>query len=217
MDSQFPTLDVPVETVTASAFKRRLDDGEEWTLLDTRRPADFEQWKPVHPNLTTVNVPFTAFLDGDQPAGAVPAGVPEEPLVTCCAKGISSLFVAKFLAREGWEVLALEDGMEGWAELYECRQVETESAAEVYQFHRPSSGCLAYLCVSGDEAAVIDPLRAFSSEYKRVASEVGATIRYALDTHVHADHVSGLQRVTDETDAEAVISGAGAIPRRSRR
>jgi glyoxylase-like metal-dependent hydrolase (beta-lactamase superfamily II)/rhodanese-related sulfurtransferase len=212
MDHQFPTLDVSVETVTASVFKRRLDNGEEWTLLDTRRPADFEQWKPEHPNLTTINVPFTAFLDGDQPAGTVPSDVPREPLVTCCAKGISSLFVAKFLAREGWDVLALDNGMEGWAELYECREVETDGATTVYQFHRPSSGCLAYLFVSGNDAAVIDPLRAFASEYQRVASDAGASVRYVIDTHVHADHVSGLQRIADALDVEPVMP-AGATER----
>ena len=58
-----------------------------------------------------MNAPFTAFLDADgTPADAVPEGVPQTPLVTCCAKGISSRFVAQFLAREGWEMTALADG-----------------------------------------------------------------------------------------------------------
>jgi glyoxylase-like metal-dependent hydrolase (beta-lactamase superfamily II)/rhodanese-related sulfurtransferase len=205
MQSQFPPLGVDVQSVTAAEFKRRLDDGVEWTVLDTRRPADFEQWKPTHPNLTCVNVPFTAFLDGDNPASTVPDGVPEGPLVTCCAKGISSLFVAKFLAREGWDVLALEDGMEGWADLYECRAIATDADVDIFQFHRPSSGCLAYVCVSGDEAAVIDPLRSFCSEYQQLADEHGATIRYVLDTHVHADHVSGVWQLSDETEATPVL------------
>ncbi|PSP60531.1 MBL fold metallo-hydrolase, partial [Halobacteriales archaeon QH_7_66_37] len=163
---QFPDLGVDVPELTAAEFKRRLDDGESFTLLDTRRPADFEAWHIEHPNLRSVNVPFTAFLDahGD-PAESVPEGVPDEPLVTCCAKGISSRYVAEFLAREGWDVMGLDDG----------------------------------------EAAVVDPLDAFAAEYVAAADERGATLRYAVDTHVHADHVSGVRAVAGASDATAVM------------
>lgn len=207
MIPQFPAMDVTVQSLTPTAFKRRLDAGEEWTVLDTRREEDFGQWKLSHPNLTVVNVPFTEFLDeaGEQPADSVPDDVPEGPLITCCAKGLSSEYVAEFLAREGWDVLALEDGMEGWASLIERRTVETGSDIDVVQLHRPSSGCLAYLLVSDSEAAVIDPLRAFAGEYERTAADWDATLKFAIDTHVHADHVSGVREVADITGAEVVL------------
>ena len=214
MQRQFPAVDVSVTEISSDDLKRRLDDGEEWTLLDTRRPDDFEQWTLSHPNLEVINVPFTEFLDetGQQPAKAVPDRVPAKRLVTCCAKGISSLYVAEFLADRGWDVLALEDGMEGWARLNETHPLETTGDVEVLQFHRPSSGCLAYLLVSGEEAAVIDPLRAFAREYDKVAREHGARLRYAIDTHVHADHVSGIREVAAHSDATPVLP-AGAVER----
>jgi glyoxylase-like metal-dependent hydrolase (beta-lactamase superfamily II)/rhodanese-related sulfurtransferase len=206
MERQFPTLGESVQSITAATLKRRLDDGEQWTLLDTRPESAFEEWRITHPNLTAVNVPFTAFLDdNDEPAATVPEGVPDGPLVTCCAKGISSRYVAGFLAREGWDALAVDDGMEGWARLDELRHVVTGSELDVVQFHRPSSGCLAYLLVSGDEAAVVDPLRAFAGEYVEQARKRGADLRYALDTHVHADHVSGVRAAAAESDAEVVV------------
>jgi glyoxylase-like metal-dependent hydrolase (beta-lactamase superfamily II) len=156
-----------------------------------------------------VNVPFTEFLDGDEPAGSVPDAVPEGPLVTCCAKGISSLFVAKFLVRAGWTVEGLADGMEGWARLYEATELDVDGTT-VIQYHRPSSGCLAHMIVAESpdgtrEAAVVDPLRAFADRYVEDARSRGAELRYALDTHVHADHVSGVREVAALTGATVVL------------
>ena len=158
MTEQFPTVDAVVPEITASTLKARLDAGEHVVVLDTRRPADYETWHIDGDTVTPINVAFTAFMDGDDPADGAPASfvdaLPDDydaPLVTCCAKGISSLYVAEFLAQAGREVEALDDGMRGWARLYEARAIEgaNTDGATVLQYHRPSSGCLAYLVVSG--------------------------------------------------------------------
>jgi glyoxylase-like metal-dependent hydrolase (beta-lactamase superfamily II)/rhodanese-related sulfurtransferase len=206
MHSQFPEIAAEPPELSAAALKARLDAGEHVTVLDTRRPADFDAWRIDAPGVTNVNVPFTAFLDADgEPVAELPDGVPDGPVVTNCAKGISSEFVARVLAREGREVEALADGMRGWARLYERREIESDADATVVQYHRPSSGCLAYLVASGGEAAVIDPLRAFADEYAADAREHGADLVYAVDTHVHADHVSGVREVADTAGATVVV------------
>ena len=153
------------------------------------------------------NVPFGEFLDesGTAPADEVPDGVPAGPLVTCCAVGISSYYVAEFLSREGWEVLPLEDGMRGWANLLETHPVDSSGETTVLKLHRKSSGCLSYLFVADDEAAVVDPLQVFADRYVDIASAHGAELVYALDTHVHADHVSGVREVARQTDCTAVL------------
>ena len=222
MTEQFPTVDAVVPEITASTLKARLDASEHVVVLDTRRPADYETWHIDGDTVTPINVAFTAFMDGDDPADGAPASfvdaLPDDydaPIVTCCAKGISSLYVAEFLAREGYDIVALEDGMRGWAGLYEPQALPDEYTPEgvdVVQFHRPSSGCLAYLIVSDGEAMVVDPLRAFANEYAAAADERDAALVSAVDTHVHADHVSGVATVAAGTDARALVP-AGAEDR----
>jgi glyoxylase-like metal-dependent hydrolase (beta-lactamase superfamily II) len=80
-----------------------------------------------------------------------------------------------------------------------------ELSATVWQYDRVASGCLGYLVVDGGVAAVVDPLEAFADRYVADARDHGAELRYAIDTHVHADHVSGVRAVADATDAEPVV------------
>jgi glyoxylase-like metal-dependent hydrolase (beta-lactamase superfamily II)/rhodanese-related sulfurtransferase len=203
----FPETEADVEPTTAAALKRRIDAGESVTLLDTRPPAEFETWHVDGPTVETVNVPYTEFLDGFDPAlvAELPA---DEPVVVTCAKGISSEFVAGVLREAGYEASNLADGMRGWARLYDHVDVELPSGTLVRQYQRPSSGCLAYMVVAGDTAAVIDPLRAFVDRYVADANTLGAEIAYVLDTHVHADHVSGLRELAAAAGATAVMSAA---------
>jgi glyoxylase-like metal-dependent hydrolase (beta-lactamase superfamily II)/rhodanese-related sulfurtransferase len=194
----FPTPDASVDSITPSELKRRIDEGEAVTVLDARASSEFEEWHVEGPTVTVANVPYFRFLDGadDDLLAQVPEG---DPLVVLCAKGGASEFVAGTLKEAGRDVIHLEDGMNGWARVYERSEVTGyDGPGRVYQYRRPSSGCLSYLVVDGDEAAVIDPLREFADRYREDAADLGATMTYALDTHVHADHVSGVRALDDE-------------------
>ncbi len=47
--------------------------------------------------------------------------------------------------------------------------------------------------------------------YLRISEETGMKIRYVIDTHVHADHVSGARRLVEATGADYVLhESAGA-------
>jgi hydroxyacylglutathione hydrolase len=73
-------------------------------------------------------------------------------------------------------------------------------------------GCLAhasYLIGSGDEAAVVDPQRDIDI-YLEEAKARGFTIRHVLETHCHADFVSGHHELAARTGAR-VYFGATAL------
>jgi len=60
----------------------------------------------------------------------------------------------------------------------------------LFQVNRRGKGCLSYVIASGGEAVVVDPSR-HVEWYEAFAARHGARIVQVLDTHVHADHVSG--------------------------
>lgn len=72
-------------------------------------------------------------------------------------------------------------------------------------------GCLAhasYLIGSNGEAAVVDPQRDVD-EYLAEADAQGLQIKYVIETHLHADFVSGHQEIAARTGAQ-IIFGAQA-------
>ncbi len=68
--------------------------------------------------------------------------------------------------------------------------------------------CASYLIADGGEAAVVDPKWEIH-DYLRLAAEAGAEIRHVLETHHHADHVSGRARLQAVTGASAHVPGDG--------
>ncbi|WP_135536823.1 MBL fold metallo-hydrolase [Halostella pelagica] len=204
----FPTPDVDVESVDPETLKDRIDAGEDVLLLDARMQSDYEEWHIDGENVTSINVPYFEFLEDDIDEDVL-AKVPDDREVTVlCAKGGASEFVAGTLAEHGYDVNHLEDGMNGWASIYEAVEVERyDGAGTLLQYQRPSSGCLGYLLYDDGEAAIIDPLRAFTDRYLDDADDLGVGLKYALDTHVHADHISGVRDLDDE-DVEGIIPEA---------
>jgi glyoxylase-like metal-dependent hydrolase (beta-lactamase superfamily II)/rhodanese-related sulfurtransferase len=204
----FPTPDVDVASVDPESLKDRIDAGDDVTLLDTRMQSDYEEWRIDGENVTSINVPYFEFLE-DEIDQDVLDRIPTDRQVTAlCAKGGASEYVAGTLLERGYDVDHLEEGMNGWASIYEPVEVERyDGAGTLLQYQRPSSGCLGYLLHDGDEAAIIDPLRAFTDRYLADAADLGVDLTYALDTHIHADHISGV-RDLDAAGVEGVIPEA---------
>src|SRR5688572_26874035 len=82
-------------------------------------------------------------------------------------------------------------------------------AREVYMYFKQFYlGCLAhasYLLGSEGEAAVVDPQRDVD-QYIEEAEAQQLKIKYVIETHLHADFVSGHRELADRTGAEIVFS-----------
>ncbi|MCL9818025.1 MBL fold metallo-hydrolase [Natronocalculus amylovorans] len=207
-EMDFPTPDVPVESVTAEDLKTAIDAGEAVTLLDVRMESEYEKWKIDGPTVETINVPYFNFLDEEVDNETLEAIPEDKSLLVLCAKGGASKYVAGKLKEQGYEAESLDEGMNGWARIYEAVEVKNyDGPGTLLQYQRPSSGCLGYMVYDDGEAAVVDPLRAFTDRYLDDAAELGVELTYAFDTHIHADHISGLRALTAE-GVEGVISKA---------
>ncbi len=75
-------------------------------------------------------------------------------------------------------------------------------------------GCRSYIlgCPKTHIAAVIDPEISAAESYRGLASRHGLTIRYAVDTHTHADHFSAAREIGRALNAHVVMSHLSAAP-----
>src|ERR1700716_2933284 len=72
------------------------------------------------------------------------------------------------------------------------------------QFYLACLAHASYLIGSDGEAAVVDPQRDVD-EYIEEAQAQGLTIKYVIETHLHADFVSGHRELAERTGAKIVI------------
>ena len=200
-----------VETVTATRLRDRIDAGESFTLLDTRPEESYEAWH-IRDAIQYTYDPDSEF---DAEAFRSRTGLtPDDEIVTICAKGISSFDMATQLQDTGYEnVTVVEDGMEGWSEVYDVVEIPTAGDVEIVQFQRRAKGCLSYLIgdPASSMAAVVDPTR-HVERVAAAASDRGYSIEFVFDTHVHADHVSGGRELADNVGATYYL-GADAADR----
>ncbi|WP_256393128.1 MBL fold metallo-hydrolase [Natronoarchaeum rubrum] len=187
-----------IDQITARELADRLEEGGRFTLVDTREEDSFDQWH-VH---GAANVPFDPDEGfGDEHLRQVEAAVDGDPIVAICGKGLTSTPFALNLEDEGYDgVSVVRGGMEEWATVHEHVDV-ADGDLLVRQIQRPATGCLGYVVGSrsSGEAVVVDPTRQ-TDEFAVAAQELGLDVTAVVDTHVHADHVSGGPGLAERLD-----------------
>lgn len=59
------------------------------------------------------------------------------------------------------------------------------------QLFEHESSTYTYLIASGNEALLIDPVLETVERDLKLISELGLDLKYCLNTHCHADHITG--------------------------
>ena len=192
---------------------RQLRRGDPFFVFDVRNEDEFERHRiEGREELPTVNVPyfemleavdsddlvesFAAFLSKEW-AARLPR---EQPILAVCAKGDTSAYVAEALRRLDLDAANLAGGIGAWGDHYDVEAIFESERLTIHQIARPARGCLSYFLSSHRQGAVVDPLR-HVEVYERLAAELGVDIELVLDTHGHADHISGGRRLADRTGA----------------
>lgn len=193
-----------VHHMTPAEVKTKLDTGDKLFILDLRNTEEFDTWKieSKHP-VPIINAPYYEILaEADDPediqgtfatyaranwADRLPM---DADILVICAKGGTSAYAAEGLQSLGYRVSHLEGGMIAWGDFYDFKPVVESEAFSVYQVSRPARGCLSYVIAAGGDAIIVDPLRHIE-RYLEFGKSKGLNYRALLDTHGHADHISG--------------------------
>ncbi len=188
-----------VKAMTAEQLTKKIVNKEPLFLLDVRNQADVQDWKIEGEAIVHMNVPYFDLLEGVE---GILHDIPHDrEVLVVCAKQGSSIMVAKMLSEAGRTNHYLEGGMKAWSEhLVPVKIGDLSGGGELYQFVRMGKGCLSYMIMSNGEAAIVDAAR-MTDVYIRFAKKHDVSITQVLDTHLHADHISGGKKLAEQTGA----------------
>jgi glyoxylase-like metal-dependent hydrolase (beta-lactamase superfamily II) len=180
-----------IEEITPDELYRDIRRGNPPFILDVRNEDEVANWRIEGlPPSSLLNIPYFVFLEDEE--GCL-AKVPRtRDVVVVCAKGGSSGFVASILAQHGIRGRNLQGGMLAWGDLHVTTHVASsrDSAVSLLQINRVGKRCLSYIIVSDGEVLAIDPSR-YVDCYTSLVQEQRAQLTRIIDTHLHADHLSG--------------------------
>jgi len=184
-----------VTPMTAEEVAKKVINKENFFILDVRNEDAFADWKIEGENIQYLNIPYFDLLDGvEEILKQIPT---DKEVIVVCAKEGSSIFVAEMLAESGREVSYLQGGMKAWSEHLEPVKVgDLKNGGAIYQFVRIGKGCLSYMIVSNGEAVIVDPTR-MTDVFIDFAKQLDVKITNVLDTHLHADHISGGRKIAE--------------------
>jgi len=201
------------ETITPIELFREIAEGRVSEILDVRNLDEFEAMQVEGPRpVPTRNVPvYRVFEELEDEAARTKEGA-----VVICGQGNGSALVAEEFADLGVHTRSLEGGTDAWNRLlvpFEITGLPGE--VRVWQFQRPAKACLSYLVgVPGQSCVIVDPTRQ-PQPYLDMAKEHGMTVTHVVDTHVHADHISGGPALAQELGVEYHLppeDAGGVVP-----
>ena len=131
----------------------------------------------------------------------------DNQVITVCRTGVRSLHAVNELQEAGLFVKSLRGGIVAWSNTYVTSEVHVPDAlsGRMIQMRRLSKGCTSYLIGDRKECVVVDPSSKIE-EYVRTARIEGFRITHVVDTHKHADHISGARRLASTTGAQLHLS-----------
>ncbi|MFQ3574737.1 MAG: MBL fold metallo-hydrolase, partial [Thermodesulfovibrionales bacterium] len=188
--------------ISPKEFKKMLDNNEVKFVFDLRNEDDFKDGKVEGKfEFETLNIPQEDFVgEEDRHLDKFPK---DKPIITICAHGDSSKYTAEWLRDKGFDAQSLEGGIDLWSEYYETAKISDNP--QIYQFYRVARGCISYLVVSNGEGLVVDAMRHYNVILKKI-DEIGVKVKYVIDTHLQADHISGGREVAEKTGAQYLIN-----------
>src|SRR5688572_15146217 len=183
------TKDLSVDTNTLRTW---LETGKKVSILDIRPMHERDEW------FIPQSIHFDAYEKLKANDATALQGVQLNksiPVVTVCAGGKTSMIAANILQQKGYNAFSLQGGMKGWSLAWNTAHQQFDDF-EVWQVRRTGKGCLSYIIASNREAIVIDASLPVEV-YAQLANQYDLSIKYILETHIHADHLSRSREVSE--------------------
>jgi glyoxylase-like metal-dependent hydrolase (beta-lactamase superfamily II) len=186
-------------------LKRKLEHAETILMLDIRDAPDYADWHIPG----SVNLPvYAAVKEGRlEPLKERLSDLTHESeIVTICYAGVVSQQAATLLHKLGLQARNLEGGMRGWSTVWSVARMRLtqDAGATLLQIRRNGKGCLSYLLGSQGSALIVDP-NLEPSVYLELAEQENLQIKFILETHVHADHLSRARALAELTKAQLLL------------
>jgi len=176
-------------TISAAELHDEIVRGRIPEILDVRNSDEFaEQKLETRRPVPTRHTPVYEVLDEPE---RFAEDTMDGAIVVCGQGNGLAMVVEEFLAA-GKETRSLAGGMDAWANILVPVELDGLPApARAWQFQPPAKGCLSYVIgVPGEACIVVDPARNHAP-YLDLAKDHAMTVTHVIDTHVHADHISG--------------------------
>ncbi|MHA1976618.1 MAG: MBL fold metallo-hydrolase [Candidatus Hodarchaeales archaeon] len=183
--------------ISPERFHKQIQSGDVPLIVDVRNSKAFSDWNIFN----SVNFPIMQLTSTKD----FPEEFKDREIVLICGKGKDSYVGAERLSSYGFNVKSLIGGMTAWNHVFDTTEVTSDTDLKLIQLRRVAKGCLSYFLYSNGEAIVIDPAHN-TSPYLKMAEEKDITITRIIDTHLHADHISGARDLAQKTGAEYFVS-----------
>ncbi len=192
--------------ITSDELKKKIDKGEDIFILDVRNQHEHDAWSVSYDRYRdTPLIP----VDTITSSAALKQIPKDKEIITFCTHGQRSSNAAKMLSELGYRVKTIEGGLDGWSNLYDIALVDANlDILKIWQIRRVSKGCMSYLVASlkDKKATIIDATCNIEMALKDILEENGLKITRVIDTHMHADHLSGAPRIASKYGAEISVS-----------
>jgi len=178
--------------IDAIQLRNWLDRGVPIFVLDIRPLSQRQEWQ----------IPGSHYLDAYKRLNEGDKSVLDEieipdntKVVTVCAAGRTSQIASKVLKEKGFDAFSLEGGMKQWSTAWNTAQKKFNDF-EVLQIRRTGKGCLSYIVSSNNDAVIIDASLPIDI-YVQLSQKNNLSIKYVIETHIHADHLSRSKEVAE--------------------
>jgi len=187
-------------SINTETLRTWLENKEPVFVLDVRPPAQREEWQ----------IPGSHYLDaykrlneGDKTV-LDEIEIPENvKVVTVCAAGRTSQIASDILKEKGIDASSLEGGMKSWSLAWNLAHQHFDDF-EVWQIRRTGKGCLSYFIAANKEAIIVDA--SLSVEvYAQLVTNHHLSVKYVVETHIHADHLSRSKQLADYLNAPLLL------------